>query len=191
MAGELQATYATGSTLYAILRNGAGAVYNGSTFDATPTTGEWTTYDIAMTEDASTGLYRGTMPAVAAGAYAFDVRLQAGGSPAATDRVVGQGAILWNGAADSLDRLARSAGQIVPGTVDTTAFTPTTTQFEADDITEATASHYVDRMVLWTSGALAGQVTGVTAYTLAGGRGHFTVEAMTEAAADNDTFVLV
>lgn len=191
MAGELQATYATGATLYAILRNTAGAVYNGSTFDATPTAGEWANYDIAMAEDDTTGLFRGTMPAVAAGAYSFEARLQAGGSPAETDRVVGQGRILWSGAVDAEDRLARSAGQIIPGTVDTTGFTPTTTEFEADDITEATASHYVDRMVLWTSGALAGQVTGVTAYTLTGGRGHFTVEAMTEAASDNDTFVLV
>lgn len=191
MAGELQATYATGSTLYAILRNTTGAVYNGSTFDATPTTGEWTGYDIALAEDGSTGLYRGAMPAVATGAYAFEVRLQAGGSPAATDRVVGQGRILWSGSVDAEDRLARSAGQIIPGTVDSTALTPTTTQFEADDITEATASHYVDRLVLWTSGALAGQVTGVTAYSLSGGRGRFTVEAMTEAPADNDTFVLV
>jgi len=191
VAGELQATFPTGATLYAVLRNGAGAVWNGSSFDATPTAGEWTTYDIALAEDGTTGLYRGTMPAVASGAYGVSIHKQAGGSPATTDPVIGTIRVLWSGAADSEDRLARSAGQIVPGTVDTTAFTPTATQFEADDITEATSTHYVDRLVLWVSGALAGQVTGVTAYSLSSGRGRFTVEAMTEAPADNDTFVLV
>lgn len=99
MAGELQATYTTGSTLYAILRNGAGAVYNGSTFDTTPTDGEWTTYAITMTEDATTGLYRGTMPAVTAGGYGYDVRLRAGGSAASTDRVIAQGGVEWDGSA--------------------------------------------------------------------------------------------
>lgn len=96
-----------------------------------------------------------------------------------------------NASAAAAARLALSAAQMVPGTVDTAGFTPTTTAFEADDITEATSSHYVDRMVLWTAGALVGQVTGVTAYSLVGGRGRFTVEAMTEAPANNDTFLLV
>lgn len=88
-------------------------------------------------------------------------------------------------------RLALSAANMIPGTVDTTAHTPTTTEFEADDITEATADHYNGRLVLWTSGALVGQVTDVTDYAIASGRGHFTVTAMTEAPANNDTFLLV
>ncbi len=96
-----------------------------------------------------------------------------------------------NSSANAAARLALAAAQMIPGTVDSTAFSPTTTIFEADDITEATADHYNGRLILWTSGALVGQVTDVTDYALSGGRGRFTCTAMTEAAANNDTFILV
>lgn len=95
-----------------------------------------------------------------------------------------------NGSANAAARLALSAAQIIPGTVDSTVL-PTTTIFESDDITEATADHYNGRVVVWTSGNLAGQVVSVTDYELSGGRGKFTVSAMTEAPDDNDTFILV
>lgn len=77
------------------------------------------------------------------------------------------------------------------GTVDTTAFSPTTTEFEADDITEATADHFNGRIVIFTSGALQYQATDITDYSLASGRGHFTVTALTEAPANNGTFIIV
>lgn len=101
-----------------------------------------------------------------------------------------------NGSVAAAIRHALAAGQMIPGTVDNTAHTPTTTEFEADDITEATADHFGGltnngRLVLWTSGALAGQFAPITDYVLTGGRGHFTVEAMTELAANNDTFILI
>jgi len=90
-------------------------------------------------------------------------------------------------------RLALSAGQIIPATVDTVTntHTPTTTEFQADDITEATADHYNGRIVLFTSGALAGQATDITDYAAVGGIGQFTVTAMTEAPANDDTFIIV
>lgn len=77
---------------------------------------------------------------------------------------------------------------IVHGTVDNTGFTPTATQFEADDITEATANHYIGRVIVFTSGVLLAQATIINAYSLATGRGHFTVVALTEAPDNNDTF---
>jgi hypothetical protein len=79
----------------------------------------------------------------------------------------------------------------VHGTVDTAAFTPTTTEFEADDITEATPDHYNGRIVIFTSGALSGQATDITDYALSGANGHFTVTALTEAPGNNDTFDIV
>ncbi len=89
--------------------------------------------------------------------------------------------------------LVASAGQIIKGTVDTVTntHTPTTTEFQADDITEATADHYNGAIVIFTSGALAGQRTDITDYVAVGGIGQFTVTAMTEAPANNDTFVIV
>ena len=79
---------------------------------------------------------------------------------------------------------------MVPGTVDNAGFTPTQTEFECSDITEATANHYVGRTLHPTSGNLVGQSTTITAYSLVGGRGHFTVRQMTEAFSNGDTFVI-
>jgi hypothetical protein len=87
-------------------------------------------------------------------------------------------------------KLEKSAKGIIPGTVDTTGFSPTTTEFEADDITTAAADHYIGRIVTFTSGTLAGQSTDITDYVLTGGRGHFTVTALTSAPANDVTFVI-
>lgn len=96
-----------------------------------------------------------------------------------------------NGNANAAIRLALSAGTMVPGTVDNTALTPTTTQFEADDITEATADHYVGRSIIFTSGALLDQYTNIVDYSLESGRGRFTVQELTEAPGNNDTFLII
>lgn len=90
-------------------------------------------------------------------------------------------------------RLAISAGQMLPFTVDTVvnSHTPTTTVFQADDVTEATADHYKNRVVIWTSGALVGQIGRITSYQLVGGIGQFTISAQTESPANNDTGLIV
>lgn len=98
--------------------------------------------------------------------------------------------IAINGNTNAAIRLALSTGQIIPGTVDSTV-TPTTTQFECDDITEATAEHFTGRRWLWTTGNLAGQATAITAYSLQGGKGRFTVSEMTEAPANDDTGIII
>ena len=68
------------------------------------------------------------------------------------------------------------------------ADTRTTTTFEAASM-DATDDHYNGRVVIFTSGALLRQATDITDYT--GASGQFTVTAMTEAPAENDTFVIV
>lgn len=91
------------------------------------------------------------------------------------------------------DLMSPSAGTIVTGTVDTVtnSHTPTTTEFQADDVTEATADHFNGRIVIFTSGALVNQATDITDYVAVGGIGQFTVTALTEAPANNDTFVII
>lgn len=96
-----------------------------------------------------------------------------------------------NGSATNLLNLNASASTIVRGTVDTGSFSPTTTEFEADDITEATADHFNGRLIIFTSGALINQALRINDYALSGANGHFTVSAATEAPANNDTFVIV
>lgn len=102
-------------------------------------------------------------------------------------------ALAINSTATSAARLALSADVIIPGTVDTVTntHTPTTTEFQADDITEATADHFNGRIVVFTSGALDGQATDITDYQAVGGIAQFTVTALTEAPANNDTFIIV
>lgn len=89
------------------------------------------------------------------------------------------------------DRLELTMTSSPTGTVDDAGFSPTSTEFEASDITEATADHYNGRSIIWTSGALQGQAAYITDYVLSGGRGHFTVTPMTEAPADGAAFIIV
>ena len=88
-------------------------------------------------------------------------------------------------------KLALSAGTMVTGTVSHDNTAASTTVFYCDDITEATADHYKGRIVIFTSGALQYQATDITAYALDTGEGKFTVTALTEAPADNVTFIIV
>lgn len=99
------------------------------------------------------------------------------------------------GSTSAATNVATGANGMVSGTIDDTAFTPTATEFEADDITEATADHYVrggrGRSIMFTSGALKDQVVEITSYALVSGRGHFTTDTLTEAPANNDTFIII
>lgn len=90
-------------------------------------------------------------------------------------------------------QLSKSAQMIVSGTVDTVVngHTPTTTVFQADDITEATTDHFKGRVVIFTSGALLYQQALITGYQRVGGIGQFTVATMTDAPTNNDTFILI
>ena len=88
-------------------------------------------------------------------------------------------------------KLALSAGTIVSGTVSHDNTAASTTVFYSDDITEATADHYKSRIVIFTSGALKDQATDIAAYALEAGEGKFTVTALTEAPADNVTFIII
>ena len=94
---ELQAQLSTGSTLYAILLNSVGQVWNGAAFE-TVNGANWATYDIALTESVA-GLYTADMPAVDAGVYSYVVYEQAGASPANTDEWTGNGYLEWDGTA--------------------------------------------------------------------------------------------
>jgi len=100
MANEIVFNTTTGATLYALLFDATGQIYNVAlaTFGA-PGSASWTDYDIALSEAATaTGVYRGSMPAVAAGLYSYAIRSQAGGAPAVGDTAVGSGSLQWSGA---------------------------------------------------------------------------------------------
>jgi hypothetical protein len=88
-------------------------------------------------------------------------------------------------------KLSASADTIVLGTVSHDNTEATTTVFYSDDITEATTNHYKDRVVIFRSGDVARQAKIISGYELSAGEGKFTVPALTEAPADNVTFIIV
>ncbi len=88
-------------------------------------------------------------------------------------------------------KIALSAGTMRTGTVSHDNTVATTEIFYCDDIAEATGEHYKGRNIHFTSGALDEQVTDILDYALVSGEGKFTVTALTEAPADNVTFLIV
>lgn len=81
-----------------------------------------------------------------------------------------------NGDSASVAKWLRMIAGLTVGTVTNAGMSPTLTQFDCSDITEATASHFVNLEARVVTGALAGQSLGyVSAYALTSGRGRFTV----------------
>jgi hypothetical protein len=97
MANEIQAQAASGLTLYAVVINSTGQVWNGTTF-VTIAGANWTAYDIAMTE-AAAGIYLADMPAAVAGHYTLVIYRRIGGAPATTDTLLDTQQLDWNGSA--------------------------------------------------------------------------------------------
>ncbi len=100
MANEIHLDYASGSTVYASIRNTAGQVWYpaGSVFENWGTGGHNAeNYDIALT-DKSGSRYVGNFPAnIPAGRYTVQMFLQAGANRADSDQLIGSARILWTG----------------------------------------------------------------------------------------------
>ena len=94
--------------------------------------------------------------------------------------------IQLNSVTASATNLERSASVIVTGAAETG--TLSTTQMTSG-LTEATDDHYIGRIIIWTTGPLAGQASDITDYT--GATGMLTYTAVTEAPSNGDTFVIV
>jgi len=100
MANEIRAKYDTGKTLYAILIRGSdGLVWNGAAFESL-NAANWANYVLTMTEQSTTGIYYGSMPAVNNGLYDVWIYYREGGSPVPADPLSGQASLDWNGSSD-------------------------------------------------------------------------------------------
>lgn len=100
MANEIHVNYASGNTLYAVVRNGAGNVWYiaGQVFEVWGMGGRTADdYDISLT-DKSGDLYVGSFDTnIQAGRYSVQVFLQAGANPANSDTFVAGEEIVWSG----------------------------------------------------------------------------------------------
>ncbi len=84
-----------------------------------------------------------------------------------------------------------SASTIQRAFVQSSGFTPQATGFQTDEIREATANHLNGRTLIFFDGALSGQATDVTSYSLVDGVGQLTVTSLTEAPASGDGFIII
>ena len=90
------------------------------------------------------------------------------------------------GSASSASNLERSASTIYRGTISGSS---TTTALVDSGLTQADTDFWKGRIVIFTSGALAGQATDITAVTPA--TDTLTVTALTSAPSVSDTYVIV
>jgi len=123
MANEIHVNYASGSTLYTVVRNAAGNAWHvaGQAFEAWGTGGRTADdYDISLS-DKNGSLYVGSFDTnIQAGRYYVQVFLQAGANPADGDTFISGEEIVWSGTgAVTADKLLankavqdKSSGQI-------------------------------------------------------------------------------
>jgi hypothetical protein len=96
-----------------------------------------------------------------------------------------------NGSTSAARKQGKAADVIVEGTVDTSVLSPSTTVFEADDITYPSADHLNGRVPIFTTGNLVGQATSVVDYSLETGKGRLTVVGLTAAPSNGDEFIIL
>lgn len=102
MANEIHVDYASGNTLYAVVRNKAGDVWHvvGQVFEAWGAGGrDADDYDISLT-DKDGSRYVGNFDSnIPAGRYRVQIFLQSGAGPADGDSLVAGYEIVWTGTA--------------------------------------------------------------------------------------------
>lgn len=148
MANEIQISRPdlAGSTLYAIRRNAAGQVWNGSAF-VTYVTADLASYVIALTQQGTaSGYYVGDapLPGVPGSVVVF---VRAGGSPAEGDVQAGTGDV----------DVPVSMSGVVAAVSAADTFTGVAGLSSVDDF-------YSDVVLVFTSGALTGIPRSVTSY---------------------------
>lgn len=163
MPEQIQVQYSTSAvTLYAVIRNSAGQVWNGTSF-GTYSTASLSTYAVSMTEQGTASrYYAANFPTgiTTAGRYAFVIFQKLGGSFAETDTVVSGGSIDWDGSA-----IAGSAattlkpGSLVTASLGTFVLAKTTNITGFNDIA---ATAIVSSGAITTSGGAVSTVTNVT-----------------------------
>ncbi len=199
------------STLYPTIRNIAHRYWNADSnaFEDLDIT-NWTDYALTMGEvPVNSYFYIAAMPSHAdfiVNWYWIDIFEQEGASPIVDDPLIGTLVGYWDGTTFSpwsaniktindnnlsAIRIALSAAQILPGSVDNTEFAPTTTEFESGDFEETASGFYNGRVIIFTTGDLAGQATIIEDYSEEDGRGHFTVTELTGAPGNGDNFIIV
>ena len=119
--GNLLTQFTSAQTVYALILNASGQIWNTSTLAfETLTAVDYANYPIAMTEQIAshlTGIYEGVFPTgiTAAGTYRIFFRQQSGGSPAASDAsnaLMPPLTFAWNGSAEVFPITTSTGGPV-------------------------------------------------------------------------------
>ena len=100
MANEIHVNYASGNTLYAVVRNAAGDVWYvaGQVFEAWGTGGRAADdYDISLIDNSGSRYVGSFDTNIPTGRYSIQVFLQAGANPADGDTFLTGEEIVWSG----------------------------------------------------------------------------------------------
>lgn len=221
MANELIFAGPSGLNAYLTLHNITGQFFN----TVTPgfenfTGGNYANYDIAFTEQGTTGIYLATVPTLALGAYRFVVKQYiTPASPVQADAVLGGGGFDWTGSAlvqqpanygaMVIDASGNVAADVVEISGDATAAdraeaffegaiavgtvndaSATTTSFIGSAGFSAVDDFYNGMSLVFTSGALANQVRRVNDYVGATKTFSFSV-AFTSAPANGSSLIVL
>lgn len=195
MTTPIETAYATGMSLYVVIHNPNGKVWNTNTLAfENYNSAHWGQYAISMTEQTNSGYYSAPYPTQIEDVLTSEaLYIRGGGSPALGDSSIGiaqsQGANVAAIGNDAIAaaNLAASAGTMITGAV--IAGTLTSTSFPTD-LPDTTDDVYIGRIVVFTDGDLIRQVGNIIAYD--GATQTITVAApFTGAPSSTDTFVIV
>jgi hypothetical protein len=191
MAGFIQTDIGiSGRTLYALVWDTAGDIWNGTSFE-TYTTANYANYDIPLTElGTASGYYSAAFPTtIDNGLYFVSVRRQTGGSPSETDSVNAYGEYSWDGINDDFVARDHAENDVrIEGVV--ADATPAAGSFDGDAGLSGTDDFYNGSNLVFISGTLKGIARRVDDYTGATNTFTFNV-AFPVAPADTDNFLII
>ena len=196
MANPIETAFSSGATLYAVVHHTDGRVWNNTNSAWEAYSGAlWAQYAVALTEQGTSGYYRGTFPTGATDVLSTEVVYQqSGGTPALGDAPatgIGQSqgvdiAAVKTSVTAALNHKTALLGMII-ATV-TSSGTSTALKIYCD--LADTVDAYQGRVVLFASGALIRQVGNIVSYDATG---HFLTMAsgFTAAPVVGTTFIIV
>lgn len=197
MLNPIEVAYQSGATLYAVIHNKDGTVWNNINSDfESYNSANWAQYAVALTEQSSSGYYRASPPAGIGSALTTEcIYSQVGGSPALSDAQPGPAGI---GQAQGVDiasvdhdetaasNMSVNLKQLQQGSA--TSSTLTTTQMSTN-LTASVTNLYAGRLLIFTSGALTQEITTITGYN--GTTKVLTFTTTTSAPSAGDGFLII
>jgi hypothetical protein len=152
MAGEVQAKYETGRSLYYHIRNRNSLIYNGSSFEAYNSS-NYLDYSLPLSEQGISGFYAADFPTIDSGIYFLLGYEQSGNNPSEEDRNISGGSIHWDGT-EEIGFSDTPTDIHINGYVDDSS--PTTESFNGNTALSSTDNFYNGGIIVFVSGSLKG-----------------------------------